>query len=101
MRNILESISTIKNFMANASRTTCNEYLYEALQVAVECMEKQIAMEPEYRKSEISGEYYKCSGCGRVVGQRTPYCRICGQRIEWYDDKITDRSQIKLSRGKE
>lgn len=42
MRNILGSISTIKNFMGNAGRNTCNEYLYNALLDAIESMEKVI-----------------------------------------------------------
>lgn len=39
MNDIISSMSTIKNFMANASRTTCNEYLYSALEDAISSME--------------------------------------------------------------
>ncbi len=53
MGNIIGSISIIKNFMANASRTTCNEYLYDALKDAVECMEQHT------HKNLI----LKCDGC--------------------------------------
>jgi hypothetical protein len=44
MTDIIGSISIIKNFMGNAGRNICNEYLYDALKDAVECMEKQISM---------------------------------------------------------
>ena len=42
MNDILYSISTIRNFMWNAGRNTCNDYLYESLQDAVETLEIQI-----------------------------------------------------------
>lgn len=53
MGNIIGSISIIKNFMANASRTTCNEYLYNALTDAIACMEQHTP-----QKSIL-----KCDGC--------------------------------------
>lgn len=42
MNDPIKSISTIRNFMGNAGRNTCNDYLYEALQDAVEALEIQI-----------------------------------------------------------
>ena len=39
MNDPIKSISTIRNFMGNAGRNTCNDYLYEALQDAVEALE--------------------------------------------------------------
>lgn len=42
MNDPVKSISTIRNFMGNAGRNTCNDYLYEALQDAVEALELQI-----------------------------------------------------------
>lgn len=42
MNDILFSISTIKNFMGNAGRNTCNDYLYTALKDAVESMEYRV-----------------------------------------------------------
>lgn len=38
MKDIVSSISTIKNFMGNAGRNTLNDYLYNALEDAVEAM---------------------------------------------------------------
>lgn len=42
MNDILSSISTIKNFMGNAGRNTCNDYLYTALEDAIESMEYRV-----------------------------------------------------------
>ena len=83
MTDIIGSISIIKNFMGNAGRNICNEYLYDALKDAVDCMEKQISMRLETRQSEVSGEYYKCPICNQVVETRASYCRRCGQALEW------------------
>lgn len=40
MKDAIGSKSTIRNFMGNASRTTCNDYLYAALQDADEALER-------------------------------------------------------------
>ena len=40
MRNILGNISTIKNFIGNAGRNICNEYLYNALKYGNGCCNK-------------------------------------------------------------
>lgn len=42
MNDILSSISTIKNFMGNAGRNICNDYLYTALEDAIESMEYRV-----------------------------------------------------------
>lgn len=84
MMDIIKSISTIKNFMGNAGRNTCNEYLYEALQAAVESMEKQIPSKPVTHKKTNRAE---CPICRATVrGINKPYgnwCAKCGQAIDW------------------
>ena len=45
MQDPIVSISTIRNFMGNAGRNTCNEYLYRALMDADEALQMQIAKE--------------------------------------------------------
>ena len=47
MENAVGSVSTIRNFMGNAGRNTCNESLYKALQNADEALQKQIPMKPQ------------------------------------------------------
>ena len=91
MAHIIKSISTIKNFMANASRTTCNEYLYEALQDAVDSMEMDIQKKP-IENSCTEKTHYKCK-CGYIfltkysdgyrLGNKPNYCERCGQAIDW------------------
>lgn len=75
MKNVIGSISVIKNFMGNAGRDTCNEYLYEALQDAVESMEKQIPR--EVIKTEKSDQ--ACPICRQNVNKN--FCSNCGQRL--------------------
>lgn len=53
MYDLAKSISTIKNFMGNAGRNTCNDYLYEALKDAIECMEFRV---PEKTNIKIAEE---------------------------------------------
>lgn len=43
MQDPIVSVSTIRNFMGNAGRNTCNEYLYRALLDADEALQRQIA----------------------------------------------------------
>ena len=49
MMDAVKSVSTIRNFMGNAGRNTCNEYLYEALKDADEALQRQI---PQKTKEE-------------------------------------------------
>lgn len=83
MGDIVGSISIIKNFMANASRTACNEYLYEALTDAVECMERQIPKKPEEIKPCRTIAYYKCRICGDMLSIGKNFCCNCGQALDW------------------
>lgn len=112
MENIIGSISTIKNFMGNAGRNTCNEYLYEALTDAVESMEQHAPKKPVFKHGESvmavdyadgHGEMKKdkwaewvCPNCGWFVGQqyiprkhnqqKCNFCSRCGQAIDWSVD---------------
>lgn len=90
MRDIISSISTIKNFMGNAGRNTCNDYLYAALEDAVEAMEVCIPRKC-VEDSCPDHVHYKCPTCGKI--QKTEYerqtfgcilnnCSNCGQRLE-------------------
>ena len=94
MRNIIGSISTIKNFMGNASRNTCNDYLYDALQDAIESMEMDVRTKPIEDSCEEK-IHYKCK-CGYIyiiyltkysdghqIGNKPNYCERCGQAIDW------------------
>lgn len=95
MTDIIRSLSIIKNFMANASRSTCNEYLYEALQDAVESMEMDIQKKP-IKDSCEEHTHYKCK-CGHIfctkysdgyrIGNTPNYCERCGRAIDWSEEE--------------
>ena len=92
MNDPIKSISTIRNFMGNAGRNTCNEYLYQALRDAVEALEKQI---PEKEIVKVADEDIKvgcvlfkagtkihyCPDCGISVIGSENYCRRCGKAL--------------------
>lgn len=92
MNDILSSISTIKNFMGNAGRNTCNDYLYTALEDAIESMEYRVP-----KKCIIDScpdhTHYKCPSCGKIhlsrykhgcpsLGKVPRFCEYCGQDID-------------------
>lgn len=92
MNDILSSISTIKNFMGNAGRKVCNDYLYTALQDAVECMEYRISKKCA-KDSCPDHIHYKCPACGKIhlsrykhgcpsLGRVPRFCEYCGQSID-------------------
>lgn len=90
MKNIMGSISVIKNFMGNAGRDTCNEYLYEALQDAIESMEMQIPSKPHVNKVDVETNYMSCPCCKITTvlysGMQPIYCPRCGKKLDWNDD---------------
>ena len=54
-------------------------YITEALDMVIEALEKQIPKKPRKTRSEII-----CPTCNTLVGS-SPYCRYCGQAIDWSD----------------
>ena len=91
MNDILSSISTIKNFMGNAGRNTCNDYLYTALEDAIESMEYRVPKKC-VKDSCPYHTHYKCPSCGQIqkstyahgfprLGRTTKYCENCGQAL--------------------
>lgn len=55
----------------------------EKLEIAVDCMKKQIP----YKPTPYKGYYGKCK-CGVVfLDKTTNYCGNCGQRLDWSDNK--------------
>ena len=51
-------------------------YITEALNMAIEALEKQIPKKPTKTRSEIV-----CPTCKTLVGS-SPYCRYCGQALD-------------------
>lgn len=64
-------------------------YITEALNMAVEALEKQIPKKP--RASFQSG-FFWCPSCGRAIKRRIEdskinisYCPFCGRALDWSD----------------
>lgn len=55
------------------------KYVKEAIKIAISAIEKQIPKSPLKTRSEII-----CQTCNTLVGS-SPYCRYCGQAIDWSD----------------
>ena len=64
--------------------------LREALDLAIDTLEKQIPMEPEFTDDYMDDAY--CPNCENFefeLGASTwklPYCPMCGQAIDWKED---------------
>ena len=63
-----------------------------ALDLAIEALDKQIPKKPIIREAEDSFGYVKhilCPNCEKAdFGYERPcFCRLCGQAIDWSDDK--------------
>ena len=75
MRDAIGSKSTIRNFMGNASRNTCNDYLYAALQDADEALERFIPM----KVIKMDNCSQACPVCKKPVNNH--FCGNCGQAL--------------------
>ena len=51
----------------------------KSLDIAISAIEKQIPKKPTKARSEIV-----CPTCKTLIGS-SPYCRYCGQAIDWSD----------------
>lgn len=59
----------------------CNVAYSKALHLAMAALEKQIPKKvAEYKKDS-----YCCTMCGAIVYPTSPYCKHCGQALDWSD----------------
>lgn len=61
---------------------------YRQIGTVEECRadrEKQSPKKPRILVSRggKGGKYYTCPSCGGVIGKYIPFCRSCGQAIQW------------------
>ena len=61
-----------------------------ALAVAINCVKKQIPIEPVVTKVDCPLSpllknllVYKCGDCGAKLGSTDEYCHACGTRVKW------------------
>lgn len=92
-KKVREAIETIKlNYPTSGYYMLC-----EALDIAIEALEKQLPKKP--KENEIRGgwlgkqKHYTCPTCGNCLltemmneRQNTGYCWDCGQRLDWSDN---------------
>ena len=70
-------------------------YITEALNMAIEALEKQIPKKPKEKEENQYSTFYDCPCCGGYLvskidgelccGQEYKYCYHCGQAIDWSD----------------
>ena len=77
MKDYSGSRSVIRNFMGNASRETCNEFLYSALQDADEALERFGKI--RVIKTETCSQ--ACPICKMPVNNN--FCGNCGQALSY------------------
>ena len=68
----------------------------EALDVAIQALEKQIPKKPIMKQyfEDLEDEYLCCPTCGEILTDRIPsdnktfyfHCMNCGQKFDWSDD---------------
>jgi len=65
---------------------------YEALQMGIDALEKQIPRKPKYKAEDRFvknhfAEYSYCPTCEKEVVAGDMFCVMCGQRICWQEDE--------------
>ena len=81
VNNIIE---ILKN-AAFLSTNTKYKQIEEAVDEAIDILEKQIPQKPLPKEASIFGNsYYPCGNCGeQLKSPMWDYCPWCGQKIEW------------------
>ncbi len=78
-KKVREAIEIIKsNYPTSGYYMLC-----EALDIAVEALEKQLPKKPI--EKGIHFVYYKCPNCNRILPIDKNYCD-CGQRLDWPEE---------------
>lgn len=76
-KKVREAIETIKsNYPTSGYYMLC-----EALDTAIEALEKQLPMKPNATGYNLI--HYKCPKCKTIVPIQADYCKVCGQRLDW------------------
>ncbi len=66
-----------KDLRIQEQQEEINRLKAENRRLAEKDMEKLL----DKRESEISGTYYLCPVCSKVVGTLANYCKNCGQKV--------------------
>lgn len=74
-----EAMTMLVNHQAWA-RSESHRYA-DAVDVAIECIEKQISRKPTLQNNQ----HEKCPNCGSFIIME--YCANCGQKIDWSEEE--------------
>ena len=99
IKELKEDISLYDNEITrlDASIGTPDRNLIDALEMAIQALEKQIPkkpiMKPYYK--DMEEEYLCCPTCGEILTDRIPmdnkdfyfHCLNCGQKFNWESDE--------------
>lgn len=74
-----------------------SQVLRDAVDVAIQALEKQISEKPIMKQycEDLEEEYLCCPTCGEILTDRIPadnktfyfHCMNCGQKFDWSDTK--------------
>lgn len=92
-----EVIDILKMFTTDEFQRCTSSEFDDAIYVAIEALEKQLPMEPDYEgdgyaDGELVYDTWICPNCGRhyeVDYDDYEYCPQCGQRIDWSGEDET------------
>ena len=75
---VREAIGTIKsNYPTSGYYMLC-----EALDIAIEVLEKQLPKKPIEHSAKFAA-FYECPSCGSIDEYGQKNCDNCGQRLDW------------------
>lgn len=81
VQEAIESVEYLKEQLQDGDDMICfTGDEVNALNIAIECMEKQIPKKPNFVKKEYF-KFYKCPSCGSVTLRL--FCGECGQKLDW------------------
>lgn len=84
-KKVREAIEVIKGYRRLDEYMNNTERL-PYCDMAIEALEKQLAMKPKETVGVIYREFYECKNCGSEIEPLDiyeDYCKWCGQRLDW------------------
>lgn len=92
-----QAIKVLKILYSDKFQQFTSSEFDDAIYVAIEALEKQLPMEPDYEgdgyaDGELVYDTWICPNCGRhyeVDYDDYEYCPQCGQRIDWSGEDET------------
>lgn len=74
-----------------------SQVLHDAVDVAIQALEKQIPKKPIMKQyfEDLEEKYLCCPTCGEILTDRIPadnktfcfHCMNCGQKLDWSDEE--------------